>query len=460
MNMDLYLNQDEIEAVFKNHIKSTVYTMSIKTLFGDRMTKKINYHPYYQRNYVWDTRKASFFIESILLGTDVPPLIFFNTGSSMEVIDGRQRYETIMKFRVGDLKLNLKGLTKLMKLKNQTFSKLDSDIQVLLDDAKIRIFEFEVVNEPRLDSALEDKIKKEIFRRYNSGITPLNSAEIDNATYDDDGITNNLKKAVANNKELFQRVNDKFMGKIGRYQESKILQFLRRYLVLTAFPINTFATGSSRTEIMGLLYNVKANNTEDPVQVCNFLLENLEIVLDLIDKLKGENNKQLNEALLWAVFVLKEEEIDISKLQDANIIDSLNVYLANNKNAFLSENSHYYTSIVNRHKAIGNILGSLFNFNYALYMKDESFKNKIKNIRQSEEEAQLKLGELSSMRVQKPEPSLIPIDEITTELRGSRYLIRPSYQRQEKINVDKASAILESIILGISLPGMCQGLSE
>ncbi|PSU67867.1 DUF262 domain-containing protein [Photobacterium phosphoreum] len=73
-------------------------------------------------------------------------------------------------------------------------------------------------------------------------------------------------------------------------------------------------------------------------------------------------------------------------------------------------------------------------------------------MRQSEQEAKLKLGELSSLRVQKPDASLIPIFDLSVELCSNRYLIRPSYQRQEKINIYKASAIIESIILGINLP--------
>lgn len=452
METELYLKQEEVEVVFKKHIKTSVYSLSLKTLFGDRMTRKINYDPYYQRNYVWDRRKASFFIESILLGTDVPPLIFFNTGSKIEVIDGRQRYETIKKFRDGDLKLNIKGLTKLTQLKNQIFSQLDSDIQELFDDAKIRIFEFEVFNEPRMSSILEDKIKKEIFRRYNSGITPLNSAEIDNARYDDDQITNYLRNAVVKNKDLFERVTDKFIGKIGDDGGSKIHQFLRRYLVLTSFPINTYATGSSRTEILELLYDVRANNTDDTKEVCDVLIETLRVTLDLIDNLKGEQNKYLNETLLWGVFVLKEEKHDLSRLSDPDVIRNLNKYLAGHKADFLSENSHYYKSIISRHKSIGAILGKIFGCDYSLYLKDDDFKKSIKDLRQSEKEAKLKLGELSSLRVQKPEPSLIPIEEIASELCGSKYLIRPSYQRQEKINVYKASAIMESIILGINLP--------
>jgi len=452
VGVELYLKQDEVEAVFKSHIKSGVYSLSIKTLFGDRMSRKIKYDPYYQRNYVWDKRKASFFIESILLGTDVPPLIFFNMGSVIEVIDGRQRYETIKRFRAGELKLQVKGLTKLTQLAGRNFSQLDPDIQELFDDAKIRIFEFEVFNEPRMDSSLEDKIKKEIFRRYNSGITPLNSAEIDNAKYDDDQITNDLRRTVTSNKKLFERVADKFMGQAGDDVGSKIHQFLRRYLVLTSFPINTYATGSGRTEILELLYDVKAQNTENTQEVCEFLIEILSVTLDLIDNLSGEHNRSLNEALLWGIFVLKEEGKCLSRLRECSVIQRLKSYLTEHKNDFLSENSHHYKSIIARHESIGNILGDIFDCSYALYIRDDDFKNEVKDLKQSEKEAKLKLEELSSLRVQKPEPSLIPIEEIASELCGSKYLIRPSYQRQEKINVYKASAIMESIILGVNLP--------
>ncbi|MCH2174895.1 MAG: DUF262 domain-containing protein [Lentisphaeria bacterium] len=81
-----------------------------------------------------------------------------------------------------------------------------------------------------------------------------------------------------------------------------------------------------------------------------------------------------------------------------------------------------------------------------------SFREKIKALKQSEDEAKDKMDELSQLRVNKPDPSLIPIDELVNELSSNRYLIRPSYQRQEKINLYKSSAIIESILLDIKLP--------
>lgn len=451
--MSLYLNQEDFENIFKNHITTKVYSLSLKTLFSKRRVEKIKYDPYYQRNYVWDNSKATFFIESILLGTDVPPLIFFNTGSTIEVIDGRQRYETIKKFRNGELKLNIKGLTKLTQLQNSQFSTLDPEIQGLLDDAKIRIFEFEIFNEPRLDATLEDKIKKEIFRRYNSGITPLNSAEIDNATYDDDPITNVLKARIVDNPEFISLVEKNFLGKVFKNDDtSKVLQFMRRYLVLSSFPISTYASGSNRTEIMDLLYGVKSQNTEDPYEICQSLFYNLNKTLELIENLTISPNKLINEALLWAIFILLEEEVDITVLYTKESIKVINEYLKNHQEDFLSENSHHYKSIIRRHKSISSMISSLLSFDFSIFIKNDDFKHSVKEMRQSEKEAKLKLDELASLRVQKPEPSLIPIEEIVEELNSNKYLIRPSYQRLEKINVFKASAIIESILLGINLP--------
>ena len=157
------LQSDEIESILKNHLKIESKVMSIETLLGNvRMRKKIVYDPYYQRNYVWDTDKATYFIESILLGTEIPPLVFFKTEQgTIEVIDGRQRYETLSKFLNGNLALTKKGLTSLKSLHKQKYSDMNEKIQDLYLDTKIRIIEFSIVNEPKLTDRQEDLIKKE-----------------------------------------------------------------------------------------------------------------------------------------------------------------------------------------------------------------------------------------------------------------------------------------------------------
>lgn len=120
-----------------------------------------------------DEEKATYFIESILLGTEIPPLVLFQTKGKNEVIDGRQQYETIEKFLDDKLVLKNKGLHSLKALSGKRYSQLDEDTRELFEETRIRILQFNVVDEPKLDEEKEDKIKKEIFRRYNSGITSL-----------------------------------------------------------------------------------------------------------------------------------------------------------------------------------------------------------------------------------------------------------------------------------------------
>ena len=172
-------NLEKFQDIFKRNLKMSARTVSIATLLSDRYLKRVKYDPYYQRNYVWENDKQSFFIESVLLGTEIPPIVFYKSGLEIEVVDGRQRFETLKRFVDNDITLRSKGLLELKALDKKTFSEL-KDIQQTFLNTKIRIFEFEVVGVSDLDSQMEDRIKKEIFRRYNSGITPLKQYEVDN----------------------------------------------------------------------------------------------------------------------------------------------------------------------------------------------------------------------------------------------------------------------------------------
>lgn len=169
-------NKEQLfEKIFKQHLKIETYSQSIDSLYSPRLKNRIDYKPYYQRNYVWDNNKATYFIESILIGTEVPPLIFFDNNKNIEIIDGRQRFETILRFMDNQFSLSSKGLKILRQLGKKTFSELAKTDNEILDnflDAKIRIINFTLVNEPPLDDYLADRVKKEIFSRYNTGITP------------------------------------------------------------------------------------------------------------------------------------------------------------------------------------------------------------------------------------------------------------------------------------------------
>lgn len=181
----------QIKNVFENYITIESSTQSIEALLSRRNLARTNYSPHYQRNYVWEKDKATYFIESILIGTEIPPLVFFKKAGEIEVIDGRQRFETIYKFVNNEFSLTNKGLNILKELVKKSYDDLDEKTLELFNRTKLRIIEFQINTE--IDSVTEDLVKKEIFRRYNSGITPLKNIEVEKAKYIVDDVTKYFK---------------------------------------------------------------------------------------------------------------------------------------------------------------------------------------------------------------------------------------------------------------------------
>ena len=55
--------------------------------------------PGFQRNYIWDIKRASKLIESIIIGIPIPQIFLYEKGKNkFLVIDGQQRYMTIYYF--------------------------------------------------------------------------------------------------------------------------------------------------------------------------------------------------------------------------------------------------------------------------------------------------------------------------------------------------------------------------
>jgi hypothetical protein len=305
------IRQEDFEKIFKQHLKIETYSKSIDSLFSRRLKSKINYKPYYQRNYVWDDNKATYFIESILLGTEIPPLIFFNNNTDIEVIDGRQRFETIMRFMENSFVLTGKGLSILKQIKKKSYddlAKKDKKIIETFLDAKIRIIEFALVNEPPLDKFLEDRVKKEIFSRYNTGITPLKKSEIDNAVYDDDEISTVFKDILKTKKDLHQVIfNTFFTSRSGADNEPKLEQtmsFIRRFLVLPKYPITSYARGHGRTETLSRLYDYFTDSVENEEKAINDFIAKLKFITkikDYSDKNFLASNRLALECFLWGL---------------------------------------------------------------------------------------------------------------------------------------------------------------
>jgi hypothetical protein len=125
--------------------------------------------PAYQREFTWDPKRKSRFIESVLMGLPIPFLFFWEMEDGrLEIVDGSQRLRTIEEFVLGDLRLGeLETLTHLGGFK---FADLLESRRRKTGNRSIRGI---VLNEHA-----DDQARFDMFERINTGSKNANQAEI------------------------------------------------------------------------------------------------------------------------------------------------------------------------------------------------------------------------------------------------------------------------------------------
>jgi len=129
----------------------------------------IDLAPDFQRFSVWKPPQKSRLIESILLGIPLPSFYFSeDKQGKMQVVDGLQRLTAISLF--GNDEFPLRELEYLKELEGLTFSGLEPVFRRRLNTTQI------FVNV--IDPQTPWKVKFDVFKRINTGGSPLNAQEI------------------------------------------------------------------------------------------------------------------------------------------------------------------------------------------------------------------------------------------------------------------------------------------
>jgi len=148
-------------------------------LSTDRGT--IDLRPTYQRRDRWDNKKRSKLIESILMNIPIPPVYLRESDlNQYEVIDGRQRLETIRRFLSNQFAL--RGLEYWFELDGKTFIELPEILRrgLLRRSIPVIILLTESKSIPTNDNRSID-VKQILFDRLNTGGVKLNPQELRNA---------------------------------------------------------------------------------------------------------------------------------------------------------------------------------------------------------------------------------------------------------------------------------------
>ena len=468
--MGIELDCSDIIEIFKTHLKIDNSVKSIAhTFLNDRYASRIDFAPYFQRKYVWDSEKASYFIESILLGTEIPPIVLFDDGSKNEVIDGRQRYETIKRFLENSFALNEKGLKSLTAFGNLHYAELPEEIRAEFKNTKIRILQFSIVNEPALTSAQEDKVKKEIFKRYNSGIIALKQQEIERAAYINDPFVHTFKEKLEKDKVLLKKCQLILMPKrkqniADRDKVNYILSRTRNVLSMRYIPIQSYAAASSKSDVIRnyMLLKVEKESIPDALSSFEQIMDKLFDIKNALVSLSSPiaDNTMFFEVMYWGLAIVYEtrKELFISFKSTTIAKDIVNCSnlscFWNNISVekkefnmiFFSTGSHYYKSILNRYTFIANYMNYITKIDFASRIKNKAEFDSIMSQNPIVEQFQ-------SFKLSKTDPASASVYDILNDVKTSNFIIRPDYQRSEvRNNIQKASYLMESIMLGIRIP--------
>lgn len=180
--------------------------------------------------------------------------------------------------------------------------------------------------------------------------------------------------------------------------------------------------------------------------------------VNILDKIRGEllkkgivSNRLIYECIFWANKIIDVETGKDNIFTDS-LIQRLVEFIGVNIDKYTLLRSSFAKELIDRYIVTSRFFEKEFqiDFHEYLHVTDE-FKGLDKKISKDIVKDDTTKS-FETLRINKPEPSSITIEDISRQMKRQRFLIRPPYQRFEVINKRKSSAIIESIILGIKIP--------
>lgn len=218
----------EIETPFDpSKIDIIAKPMTIGSLEDRLDNNELDLTPDFQRQAnLWDIRRKSRLIESILLRIPLPSFYFSeDLDGAYSVVDGLQRLCTIFHFKNVHLlnsvtgaklaPLQLKGLQYLNELEGKSYQELDRKFQR-------RVAELEITaNIIRANTPFA--VKFNVFARLNQGGLPLNAQEIRNAIFPGEWRS---KIRSLSDSDLFLKVTENKVQKLRQQDMELVLRFV------------------------------------------------------------------------------------------------------------------------------------------------------------------------------------------------------------------------------------------
>ena len=316
--------------------------------------------PLFQRNYVWDIKKASKLVESLILGLPVPELFFYSEGdenTTYKIIDGQQRLLSIYFFVKGRFPKNTDSRLKVRtglgdaidfdalmadnnlfqdfvlnlneddeknpsRYHGKKFATLDKDTQI-----KFRLRRYlrtVVVRQNKPDNNSSSMF--EIFNRLNTGGTPLNHQEIRASLYYCDFY------------EMLVQLNDEAKWRMMLGKSTQDLHCNDIELILRAIALLEDGKKYSPKMVSflnGFSQKSKSFSKEHIEYLCNLFLSFVDSCSDLGNKAFFRNNR-FSKTLFESVFVAACEKSYREKILIDKKIDRISFERLKEDGRFIS----------------------------------------------------------------------------------------------------------------------------
>lgn len=173
------------------YLKRDSNSISIANLYENHVAGKYDFKPSYQRESVWSEEKQSFLIDSIMRNFPIPPIflrqrIDDETGkTSYEIIDGKQRLTSIIKFINNEIPLSSEE-----EPADDEYERIiaglffnEFDEEEACKEFKKQFWRYHIPIE-YIDTD-SDELIKHIFDRLNRNGEPLTGQELRNARFNE-----------------------------------------------------------------------------------------------------------------------------------------------------------------------------------------------------------------------------------------------------------------------------------
>lgn len=256
------IDTSEIAPFDPDKIRLRTQPFSLAQCLGRIKQGSLLLSPDFQRAFVWDKKRQSQLIESLMLKIPLP--MFYVSADAKEnyhVVDGLQRLTTLRNFVLSpeertdhkDERFKLEGLEFWKELEGKHFDELDIYLQnrILETTLQVTIIEY---NTP-------EKVKRNVFKRLNTGGMPLTSQEIRNALYQGKS-TILLKELVQEN--AFIRATNHSIGDGRMVGREIILRFIAFNLFASEYKVGDMDEFLSNSmEKINLFTNEQIDNIRD-----------------------------------------------------------------------------------------------------------------------------------------------------------------------------------------------------